>query len=113
PADEIAVRVAERSAGPIATRAGDRIRLAVTLVHDVAGGGSVGRVSAGAVGDRATDDGAADHACSNACTAPAAIATGFGAAPRSHSTGLRRGSGPSSYPLPARRRSQARTSSSS
>src|SRR5262245_40190700 len=75
PADEIAVRVAQRSAGPIATRAGDRIRLAVTLVHDVAGGGAVGRVGAGAVGDRATDDGAADNACCKACTDRAAIAT--------------------------------------
>src|SRR5262249_49617337 len=77
PADEIAVGVTQRPASPVTARAGNWIRRTVALVHDVAGGGSVGRISASAVGDRAADDGAADHARRNARADRAAIATGF------------------------------------
>src|SRR5215470_1457276 len=77
PADEIAVGVTQWPTRPVSTWAGNRIWLTIALVHDVAGGGSVSRVSASAVGDRTTDDGAADHARCNARANRTAIATGF------------------------------------
>src|SRR5215471_18148723 len=53
PADEIAVRVTQRSTSPVTAGAGNWIWRTVALVHDVAGGRSVGRVSACAIGARA------------------------------------------------------------
>src|SRR5262249_57430751 len=86
PADEIAVRVTQRPASPVTARAGNWIWRTVALVPDVAGGGSVGRISASAVGDRAADDGAAHHARRNARADRAAIATGCFGRARGHST---------------------------
>src|SRR5262249_36146608 len=77
PADEIAVRVTQRSTSPVTAGAGNWIWRTVALVHDVAGGRSVGRVSACAIGDRAADNGATDHARCNARADRAAIATSF------------------------------------
>src|SRR4249920_3528506 len=93
PADEIAVGVTQRAPSPIATRAGSWIWSAVSLVHDVAGGGSVGRVSAGAVGDRAADDGAADHARCYTRADRAPIATGFRGGRGTQATRCQRGGG--------------------
>src|SRR5436305_10239561 len=76
PTNEVAVRVMQGPAGPIATWAGDRVGGAVTLIHDIARGWPV--VARLAVGDRAADDGAADDAGRDARTDRTAIATGIG-----------------------------------
>src|SRR5262249_23683801 len=75
PANEIAVGITHRPAGPIATRALRRVGSAVSLVDDITRRRSVIRL---AVGNRAANDGAADHAGSNTRADCATIATGVG-----------------------------------
>src|SRR6476646_6894999 len=93
PADEIAVGVTQRTPSPIATRAGSWIWSTVSLVYDVAGRGSVCRISASTVGDRAADDGAADHARCNARADRTAIAACFGGGRGTQATRCQDGGG--------------------
>src|SRR5690242_15794665 len=76
PADEIAVTITQRAAGPIAARACGRVRGTVAFIHDVAGGGRV--VARPTVRNCAANNGAADDAGGHASTNCAAIATRVG-----------------------------------
>src|SRR5512139_50095 len=76
PADEIAVTVMKRSAGPVTARATSRVGGTVTFIGYIAGLRCV--VARLAVGDRTADDRAADNASCHTRTDRAAIAAGIG-----------------------------------
>src|SRR6187455_87233 len=72
PADEIAIGIAERPAGPVTARAACRIGGAVAFINHIAGGRRI--IARLAVGNRAANDGAADNAGCHTRTDRAAVA---------------------------------------